>query len=65
MLGSMLQGPDWTALPDEQKRTAAGRFQHGIAGSGAATAAAASNYLWTPHAADCAVDSNNRPKSTR
>ena len=61
----MLQGPDWNTVPDEQKRTAASRSQHGAAGSDAATAAAASDYLWTPHAADCAVDSDNRPQSTR
>ena len=28
-------------------------------------AAEASNYLWTPDAADCAVDSDNRVDTTR
>ncbi|KAL3151375.1 hypothetical protein ABBQ38_013204 [Trebouxia sp. C0009 RCD-2024] len=56
-------GPDWSALPEQQKRIASGRA---TSVSDAASAdAAASNYLWTPDAADCAMESNSRPESTR
>lgn len=59
----VVQGPDWSALPEQQKRIASGRA---TSVSDAASAdAAASNYLWTPDAADCAMESNSRPESTR
>ncbi len=56
-LGWLVQGPDWGTLPDSEKLITADR-------QGSA-AAQASNYLWTPNAADCAVDSDARPDTTR
>ena len=56
-LGWLLQGPEWGNLADSQKLITADR-------QGSA-AAQASNYLWTPNAADCAVDSDARPDTTR
>ncbi|KAL0039988.1 hypothetical protein WJX79_001647 [Trebouxia sp. C0005] len=50
-------GPDWGNLPDSEKLLTADR-------QGSA-AAQASNYLWTPNAADCAVHSDARPDTTR
>ncbi|KAL3160540.1 hypothetical protein ABBQ32_010839 [Trebouxia sp. C0010 RCD-2024] len=56
-------GPDWSALPEQQKRIASGRASN--VSDAASADAAASNYLWTPDAADCAMDSDSRPESTR
>jgi len=53
----LVQGPDWGSLADSEKLVTADR-------QGSA-AAQASNYLWTPNAADCAVDSDARPDTTR
>ena len=51
------QGPDWGAVAAADKRLTAVR-QGG-------PDAAASNYLWTPNAADCAMDSEKRIENTR
>ncbi len=53
----VVQGPEWGSLADSEKLITADR-------QGSA-AAQASNYLWTPNAADCAVDSEARPDTTR
>ena len=53
----LLQGPDWAALPREQMRLASSRC--------GSPSAVTSNFLWSPTAADCAVDSANRPDTTR
>ncbi|KAL0045073.1 hypothetical protein WJX82_007369 [Trebouxia sp. C0006] len=50
-------GPDWGSLADSEKLVTADRQ--------CSAAAQASNYLWTPNAADCAVDSDARPDTTR
>lgn len=60
---TVVQGPDWSALPEQQKRIASGRASN--VSDAASADAAASNYLWTPDAADCAMDSDSRPESTR
>ena len=59
----LLQGPDWNELAEQQKRTASARCSS--MSDTASADAAASNYLWTPHAADCAMNSDDRPQSTR
>ena len=53
----LLQGPDWAALPRDQMRLASSRC--------GSPSAVTSNFLWSPTAADCAVDSANRPDTTR
>lgn len=51
------QGPDWGAVTAVDKRlTAVRQGGHN---------AAASNYLWTPDAADCAMDSEKRIENSR
>ena len=59
----VVQGPDWSVLPDQQKRITSGRASD--VSDAARADAAASNYLWTPHATDCAMDSDSRPENTR
>lgn len=52
-----MKGPEWDCLPKEQKRLVSSRQGNADASS--------SNFLWSPTAADCVVDSDSRPESTR
>lgn len=59
----LLQGPDWNEVAEQEKRITSARSSN--VSDAASADAAASNYLWTPHAADCAMESDKRPQSTR